>query len=56
MIKHTGRNSVKFDKLAQNNTLIGIISHVADLKERINRQIVVKKSKDGGSRVEVVTE
>ena len=44
------------DKLAQNNTLIGIISHVADLKERINRQIVVKKSKDGGSRVEVVTE
>ncbi len=44
------------DKLAQNNTLIGIISHVAELKDRINRQIVVKKNKDGGSKVDVITE
>lgn len=44
------------DRLAENNTLIGIISHVAELKERIDRQILVRKERSGGSRVDVVTE
>ena len=34
--------------------MVGIISHVAELKEKIDRQIVVKKEKSGGSRVEIV--
>ena len=40
--------------LAEGNRLVGIISHVSDLKERIDRQIVVKKDRNGGSRVQVV--
>jgi exonuclease SbcC len=40
--------------LAESNLLVGIISHVSELKERIDRQIVVKKDRSGGSRVEVV--
>ena len=35
--------------LTEGNRLVGIISHVAELKERIDRQIVVKKNRDGGS-------
>ncbi len=41
--------------LAQDNRMVGIISHVADLKERIDKQIVVTKEKSGGSRVQIVT-
>lgn len=41
-------------ELTENNRLVGIISHVAELKTRIDRQIVVRKDKSGGSRVEVV--
>ena len=36
--------------------MVGIISHVAELKERIDRKIVVKKDRiggGGGSRIEV---
>ena len=40
--------------LAESNRLVGIISHVTELKERIDRQIVVIKQKSGGSRVETV--
>ena len=40
--------------LADSNRLVGIISHVTELKQRIDRQIVVTKEKSGGSRVEVV--
>ena len=40
--------------LTENNRLVGIISHVAELKEKIDRQIVVTKEKSGGSRVEIV--
>ena len=40
--------------LAQGDRLVGIISHVSELKDRIDRQIVVKKDRAGGSRVEVV--
>ncbi len=35
--------------LTEGNRLVGIISHVAELKERIDSQIVVTKSKTGGS-------
>lgn len=40
--------------LTEGNRLVGIISHVAELKERIDKQIIVKKEKVNGSRVEVV--
>ncbi len=36
--------------LADGQRLVGIISHVAELKERIDRQIVVTKDPSGGSR------
>ena len=35
--------------LTEGNRLVGIISHVADLKERMDKQIVVTKEKSGGS-------
>ena len=40
--------------LTEGNRLVGIISHVAELKERIDKQIVVKKEKSGGSRAEII--
>ena len=39
--------------LTEGNRLVGIISHVAELKERIDRQIVVKKDKTGSSHAEI---
>ena len=35
--------------LSEGNRLVGIISHIAELKERINKQIVVTKTTSGGS-------
>ncbi|MBS6953193.1 MAG: SMC family ATPase [Enterocloster asparagiformis] len=40
--------------LSEGNRLVGIISHVPELKERIEKQIVVTKEKSGGSRAEIV--
>ncbi len=40
--------------LASDSKLVGIISHVAELKERIDRQIVVKKDRVGGSHAEII--
>lgn len=40
--------------MAESNLLVGIISHVSELKERIDKQIVVKKEKSGGSHVVIV--
>ena len=40
--------------LADGNRLVGIISHVTDLKNRIDKQIVVTKEKSGGSRASIV--
>lgn len=40
--------------LTEGKRLVGIISHVAELKEKIDRQIVVTKGKTGGSNVEIV--
>ena len=41
--------------LAESNRLVGIISHVAELRERIDKQIVVTKGKCGGSGVAILT-
>ena len=41
-------------QLGEGHRLVGIISHVAGLKERIDRQIIVKKDRSGGSRAEIV--
>ena len=41
--------------LTEGSRLVGIISHVSELKNRIEKQIIVTKSREGGSRVEIVT-
>ena len=41
--------------LTESGRLVGIISHVGELRDRIDRQIVVTKQRDGGSRAEIVT-
>ena len=40
-------------ELTEGNRLVGIISHVSELKSRIDRQVVVTKSESGGSRCEI---
>ena len=40
--------------LTEGDRLVGIISHVGALKDRIDRQVVVHKSRTGGSTVELV--
>ena len=40
--------------LTEGDRLVGIISHVSDLKQRIDRQIVVTKGPDGSSRAELI--
>lgn len=40
--------------LTEGNRLVGIISHIAELKNRIDRQITVIKDRSGGSRAEIV--
>ena len=40
--------------LTEGERLVGIISHVAELKEKIERQIVVRKERTGGSSVSYV--
>ena len=42
------------NSLSESNRLIGIISHVAELRRAIDRQIVVKKLRTGGSTVESI--
>ena len=39
--------------LTEGNRLVGIISHVTELKERIDRQIIVTKNKSGGSSAQI---
>lgn len=41
-------------ELAEGDRLVGIISHVAELKQRIDKQIVITKEKSGGSRAEIL--
>jgi len=40
--------------LTEGNRLVGIISHVSELKEKIDWQIVVRKDRANGSRAEIV--
>ena len=40
--------------LADGSRLVGIISHVAELKNRIDKQIVITKEHSGGSRAKIV--
>jgi len=42
------------NSLSEGNRLVGIISHVQALKQRIDKQIVVRKDRDGGSRAELI--
>ncbi len=39
--------------ITEGDRLVGIISHVTELKEKIDRQVVVTKDRDQGSRVEI---
>ena len=40
--------------LTEGNRLVGIISHVSELKDKIDKQILVKKDKSGGSKAEII--
>ena len=40
--------------LTQGNRLVGIISHVGELKTRIDRQVLVTKDRSGGSSARIV--
>lgn len=39
--------------LTEGDRVVGIISHVSEIKDRIEKQIVVKKQKTGGSKVTI---
>lgn len=39
--------------LGENHRLVGVISHVAELRERINRKIIVTKTIEGSSRARI---
>ncbi len=43
-------------ELSSNNQLVGIISHVSELKDRIDKKIVVTKHRSGGSTAKIITE
>ena len=43
-------------ELGEGRRLVGIISHVHDLKNRIDRQIVVTKDRSGHSSVKIMNE
>jgi len=40
--------------LTEGNKLVGIISHVSELKQKIDKQIVVTKERSGGSKARIV--
>lgn len=51
----TLRQAIKaLSGLSESNRLVGIISHVPELKDKIDRQISVTKVKGGGSRVQLI--
>jgi exonuclease SbcC len=41
-------------QLSEGNKLVGIISHVDELKQRIDKQVVITKEKTGGSKIDLV--
>lgn len=40
--------------LTEGRRIVGIISHVAELKDRIDKQIIVSKDRSGGSKAKVI--
>lgn len=40
--------------IADGNRLVGIISHVAELRDKIEKQVLVQKKKTGGSAVSII--
>lgn len=42
-------------KISESKRLVGIISHVAELKNRMDKQIVVTKKNTGESSIQIVT-
>lgn len=40
--------------LSEGNRLVGIISHVSELNQKIDKQIVVTKERSGGSKVKII--
>ena len=42
-------------ELSDGDRLIGIISHVSELRGEIDKQIVVTKNKVGGSEIEIIS-
>ena len=42
------------DELSYGSRLVGIISHVDELKSRINRKLTVTKAPLGGSKAEII--
>lgn len=43
-------------ELSEGSRLVGIISHVSELKDRIDKKIVVTKDRNGGSKAEISLE
>ena len=39
--------------VTEGNRLVGIISHVEELKERIDKKIIVSKDRSNGSKIEI---
>ncbi len=44
---------IELDKLTEGNRLVGIISHVSDLKNWVDRQVIVRKNRQQGSLIEL---
>ena len=40
--------------ISESERLVGIISHVGELKQKIDKQIVVTKTQSGGSMAKIV--
>lgn len=49
-----GKAYATLTALTEGSRLVGIISHVSELKERIEKQIVVSKLKTGGSTAQII--
>ena len=41
--------------LTEGNRLVGIISHVTELKQKVDKQLIVTKEKSGGSKITILT-
>ena len=44
------------ESLSEGDVMVGVISHVDLFKERLSKKICVTKKKNGGSRVEIITD